>query len=62
MIMHGLIFGFFFSILNAVTDIKETATAVNFTMLKLVALQANDINISGRIDMGKLIHNYSSSY
>ncbi|KAI4468990.1 tax1 binding protein-related [Holotrichia oblita] len=34
------------------TDIKETATAVNFTMLKLVALQANDINISGRIDMG----------
>ncbi|KAK9694328.1 Vacuolar protein 14 C-terminal Fig4p binding [Popillia japonica] len=33
------------------TDIKETATAVNFTMLKLVALQANDINISGRIDM-----------
>ncbi|KAK9694327.1 Vacuolar protein 14 C-terminal Fig4p binding [Popillia japonica] len=32
-------------------NIKETATAVNFTMLKLVALQANDINISGRIDM-----------
>lgn len=25
--------------LNTVTDIKETATAVNFTLMKLIALQ-----------------------
>ena len=28
-----------FSLLNTVTDIKETATAVNFTMMKLIGLR-----------------------
>lgn len=28
-----------FLFLNTVTDIKETATAVNFTLMKLIALQ-----------------------
>lgn len=55
MTMHDFFLSFF---LNAVTDIKETATAVNFTMLKLVALQADDINLSGRSDVG----NYSLMY
>lgn len=38
-LFYLLEFTFNYLFLNSVTDIKETATAVNFTLMKLVALQ-----------------------
>lgn len=42
--------------LNAVTDIKETATAVNYTLMKLLALQSeNDGETDLRLNTGKFL-------
>lgn len=46
-------FGFFF--LNIVTDIKETATAVNFTLMKLIALQDENEEGDLRPSLGRLL-------
>lgn len=41
MLLHAILV---FFVLNTVTDIKETATAVNHTLMKLVSLQVEEGN------------------